>query len=189
MTSGEDDLDDSDLFRQAMLESGVRPAHRQKNKITHEQKKPLSKQTAIQSRKSNPASVAAPVRIDQTTEGPYALFVRSGVSKSTLKKLRNGLLRIEESIDLHGMRSQQATRALQIFLEESLEHGYECIEIVHGKGQRSEQAGGILKPMTIHWLKQRPEVLAFCSAIPSHGGSGATCVLLGYDFDSSNYQN
>ena len=109
------------------------------------------------------------------------LFVRAGVTKSTIRKLRSGLIRIDESIDLHGMRSVEAGRALENFLEECIEHGYLCVEIIHGKGQRSEQAGGILKPMAIHWLKQQLEVMAFCSAIPSHGGSGATCVLLKSD--------
>jgi DNA-nicking Smr family endonuclease len=178
MTSGEDDLKDGELFRQVMRESGVRPTHRKQNRISHDDnlQKPKLKKTGSGIAVQTPSARA--VLIDQTTEGPQVLFVRAGVSKPTVRKLRSGLIRIDESIDLHGMRTHEADRALQNFLEESLEHGYACIEIIHGKGQRSEQAGGILKPMTLHWLKQQPEVLAFCSAIPSHGGSGATCVLL-----------
>jgi DNA-nicking Smr family endonuclease len=178
MTNDEDELKDGDLFRQAMRESGVRPARRKQNRVSPDDNLQKSKLKKNGSRRAVRTLSARAVLIDQTTESPQVLFVRTGVSKPTIRKLRNGLIRIDESIDLHGMRTHEANRALKNFLEESLEHRYACIEIIHGKGQRSEQAGGILKPMTIHWLKQQPEVLAFSSAIPSHGGSGASCVLL-----------
>ncbi|MGB5705290.1 MAG: Smr/MutS family protein [Arenicellales bacterium] len=181
MSGGDkDDLDDSDLFRQAMEKSGVRPAKMRPDKISHSKKytdKPIVSRR--QARAIRSATIRA-VKIDQTTEGPQVLFVRAGINKATIRNLRNGSIPVEESIDLHGMRSHEATRALQSFLDESLAHDLDCIEIIHGKGQRSEQAGGVLKPMAIHWLKQQPEVLAFCSAIPSHGGSGATCALLSH---------
>ncbi|MGI9316985.1 MAG: Smr/MutS family protein [bacterium] len=178
MIGGEDNPSDAELFRRAMQESGVRATRRKQTKISAETGKPTTKPRKVQPRRALPPPASRSVLIDQTTEGPQVLFVRAGVNKPTIKKLRNGLIRIDESIDLHGMRTHEASRALQAFLEESLEHGYVCVEIIHGKGQRSEQAGGILKPMAIHWLKQQFEVLAFCSAIPSHGGSGATTVLL-----------
>jgi len=36
----------------------------------------------------------------------------------------------------------------------------------------------VLRRLTRHWLAQRPEVLAYCDATPSDGGSGAALVLL-----------
>ena len=181
MSGGDKDPSDAELFRRAMRESGVRPAHQKQNRIPIEDKKQVAQSKKTKPRKAAPSPPTRPVLIDQTTDGPQILFVRSGVTKPAIRRLRSGLTRIDESIDLHGMRSHEASRALDNFLQESLEHGYACIEIIHGKGQRSEQAGGVLKPMAIHWLKQQPEVVAFCSAIPSHGGSGATCVLLNLD--------
>ena len=186
MAGGDDNSSDAELFRRAMQESGVRPARLQQKKILPGDNRTIAEPKNIKPKKIVPALSARtasprPALIDQTTEGAQVLFVRVGVSKPTIRKLRSGLIRIDESIDLHGMRSIEASRALENFLEESIEHGYTCIEIIHGKGQRSEQAGGILKPMAIHWLKQQPEIVAFCSAIPSHGGSGATCALLDPD--------
>ena len=191
MVGGNDNSSDAELFRRAMQESGVRPARLQQQRNPPDNNKTIAKPTTVKTNKAAPTLSARtlsarttpprPVLLDQTTEGPQVLFVREGVGKPTIRKLRSGLIRIDESIDLHGMRSIEAARALENFLEESIEHGYACIEIIHGKGQRSEQAGGILKPMAIHWLKQQPEVVAFCSAIASHGGSGATCVLLDLD--------
>jgi len=49
---------------------------------------------------------------------------------------------------------------------------------VHGKGRRSRQPGPVLKGLVDHWLRQRDDVLAFCSARPADGGTGAVYVLL-----------
>ena len=50
--------------------------------------------------------------------------------------------------------------------------------IIHGKGQGSKDQQPILKQKTNQWLRQRDEVLAFCSAPRWNGGTGATYVLL-----------
>ena len=47
------------------------------------------------------------------------------------------------------------------------------VKIVHGKGSEA-----ILKTCVNGWLRQLPEVLAFCSAPPKDGGNGAVLVLL-----------
>ena len=52
------------------------------------------------------------------------------------------------------------------------------MRIVHGKGLRSRQGQPVLKVKVNHWLRQREEVLAFCSARPVDGGTGAVYVLL-----------
>ena len=49
---------------------------------------------------------------------------------------------------------------------------------MHGKGLRSGPAGPVLKNSVQHWLSQWDEVLAFVSAQPRDGGSGALYVLL-----------
>jgi len=49
---------------------------------------------------------------------------------------------------------------------------------VHGKGLRSGSAGPVLKRMTDRVLRRRDDVLAFASARPAQGGTGATVVLL-----------
>ena len=53
-----------------------------------------------------------------------------------------------------------------------------CVRIVHGKGLRSGSAGPVLKRMTDRVLRRRDDVLAFASARPAQGGTGATVVLL-----------
>ena len=182
MNNGDDDFD---LFRRTMASEGVRKAELDNNRVDAKPVKtppPNKRRHGITS--ANPApkdevvsrSVAS--LIDQTTDNANVLYCCIGVSKKRLQQLRRGDLLIEESIDLHGLKSVEASRALQVFLQEAVDFGYCCIEVIHGKGLRSEQAGGVLKPLTIHWLKQQPDVHAFCSATASQGGSGATWVLL-----------
>jgi DNA-nicking Smr family endonuclease len=52
------------------------------------------------------------------------------------------------------------------------------VRIIHGKGNGSRHRGPVLKQKINHWLRQRDEVLAFCSARPMDGGTGAIYVLL-----------
>jgi DNA-nicking Smr family endonuclease len=52
------------------------------------------------------------------------------------------------------------------------------VRIVHGKGLRSSQKGPVLKNKVAGWLQQRDEVLAYASARPADGGTGAVYVLL-----------
>lgn len=52
------------------------------------------------------------------------------------------------------------------------------MRIVHGKGNGSRHRGPVLKQKLNYWLRQRDEVLAFCSARPVDGGTGAVYVLL-----------
>jgi DNA-nicking Smr family endonuclease len=53
-----------------------------------------------------------------------------------------------------------------------------CVRIIHGKGKSSEGKLPVLKGKVNSWLRQRDEVIAFCSARPSDGGTGAVYVLL-----------
>jgi DNA-nicking Smr family endonuclease len=52
------------------------------------------------------------------------------------------------------------------------------VRIVHGKGLGSKNREPVLKGKVRVWLAQREEVLAFCQAPATQGGSGAVLVLL-----------
>jgi DNA-nicking Smr family endonuclease len=52
------------------------------------------------------------------------------------------------------------------------------VRIIHGKGHGSHQRKPVLKGKVDHWLRQRRDVLAFCSARQADGGTGAVYVLL-----------
>ncbi|MCW8919140.1 MAG: Smr/MutS family protein [Gammaproteobacteria bacterium] len=129
----------------------------------------------------------APLRDDMLSDalapaqlegGEELLFSRNGLQHSVLRKLRRGHYRIGAELDLHGLRVEEARQALSHFLHRSLEEKRQCVRIIHGKGHSSQQNLPVLKVKVNHWLRQRDEVLAFCSARPADGGTGAVYVLL-----------
>lgn len=101
-------------------------------------------------------------------------FCKPGLS-GELKKLKRGKFPIEAELDLHGMRRDEARRALLEFIKHS--RGCRTVRIVHGKGYGSN-GEPILKAKVRSWLVQIPEVLAFCETKPVDGGSGALIALL-----------
>ena len=106
------------------------------------------------------------------------MFARAGIQKKVIQELKRGDLAIESVLDLHGLRSHEATDALEEFFADAQLHRYRCVQVIHGKGNRSENRQGVLKPLTIAWLREARPVLAFASCQPRDGGSGAVYVLI-----------
>ena len=104
-------------------------------------------------------------------------FSRSGLQHKVLKKLRQGKHPIEHALDLHGLTIEQARNELLEFLGECEAAGVRHAIIVHGKGFRSKNKP-VIKPMVNRWLRVADNVLAFHTAQPNDGGSGAVYVLL-----------
>ena len=100
-----------------------------------------------------------------------------GLQHSLLQKLKQGKIKITQSLDLHGMIIDEARRAIENFIKQCIIQHHRYIMIIHGKGRSSEDMP-ILKNHLYHWLIQIPSVLAFCSAIPKDGGTGAVYVVL-----------
>jgi DNA-nicking Smr family endonuclease len=105
-------------------------------------------------------------------------YVSGRVAKNSLAKLRQGYFAPQAELDLHGLNSAAAHRELLGFLADAVRARYRCVHIVHGKGYRSQENYPILKNKINLWLRQHPDVLAFCSAPPKDGGAGAVYVLL-----------
>lgn len=110
--------------------------------------------------------------------GDEILYRRDAVADTVLRKLRRGGYAIGDELDLHGLTSAEARGAVRDFLGESARRGLSCVRIVHGKGRGSGPRGPVLKNSVNRWLRKHDAVLAFCSAVPAHGGTGAIYVLL-----------
>ena len=110
--------------------------------------------------------------------GEELYYRAEGVQQAVLRKLRRGQFRVGAALDLHGMTVVMAREALAGFLRAARRESLSCVRIVHGKGNGSRHRGPVLKQKLNHWLRQRDEVLAFCSARPVDGGTGAVYVLL-----------
>jgi DNA-nicking Smr family endonuclease len=110
--------------------------------------------------------------------GDELLFRRAGVPETVLRRLRRGQYRVEAEIDLHGMIVSEAAAHLGDFLRQARAHGLKCVRVIHGKGLRSGTRGPVLKNTVNALLRRSNPVLAFASARPPAGGTGATLVLL-----------
>ncbi len=110
--------------------------------------------------------------------GDEISFRRTGVPDTALKKLRRGHFKVDAEIDLHGLTSPQARSALREFIADEMTRGARCVRVIHGKGLRSGPRGPVLKNVVNVCLRRMDVVVAFGSAPPTDGGSGAIYVLL-----------
>lgn len=128
--------------------------------------------------KSSSIIVADTLSDHGASDQPIHEYLSNGLNRMTLRKLRHGVWPPQDSLDLHGLKSDEARRLLVEYLHHATQRGLRCISVIHGKGWRSEGREGVLKPLTRHWLTQHVQVLAFCEAPPHAGGGGAVWVLL-----------
>jgi DNA-nicking Smr family endonuclease len=115
-----------------------------------------------------------------------ALSYRSeSLPPRTLQRLRRGEIAVQDELDLHGADAREAEALLRAFLAHAREHDAVCVRIIHGKGLHgggsipfTGRDAPVLKNLVDRLLRQRADVLAFHSAPPAQGGTGAVLVLL-----------
>ena len=124
-------------------------------------------------------SVTGPIPWEESMEtGEELSFLRPGLARDVLRKLRRGNWVMQGELDLHGHIWDEARLALSGFLALALRRGARCLRIVHGKGLGSSQRVPVLKSRVHHWLRQSEAVLGFVQAGANQGGAGAVLVLL-----------
>ncbi|MFT4058881.1 MAG: Smr/MutS family protein [Legionella sp.] len=104
-------------------------------------------------------------------------YAQAGLDNQRFKELKNGQIFWEGRLDLHGLKSDKARDALCHFIKNKTEEGMRCLLIIHGKGGH-EGSPPVIKNLVNRWLPQLEEVLAYHSALPKDGGTGAVYVLL-----------
>ena len=139
---------------------------------------PVPRQTRLDQKKVMHELAVSPTEHEEMQPGDTLSYFQPGVQKQVFKKLKRGQYRIEAELDLHGMTKAQAQNELIEFIEQVRLEGLRCVRIIHGKGYGSSNKGPVIKPLVSRWLQRRAEVLAFCSARPVDGGTGAVYVLL-----------
>jgi DNA-nicking Smr family endonuclease len=105
-------------------------------------------------------------------------FLRPGLPRDILRKLRRTHWVIQDHLDLHGLTGDEAVAETAVFLADCKRRGKRCVRIVHGKGLRSQGREPVLKRRIRKLLTRRDEVLAFVEPRAIHGGGGAVVVLL-----------
>jgi DNA-nicking Smr family endonuclease len=110
--------------------------------------------------------------------GDEVAFRRPWVRGDVLRRLRRGQFAIADEIDLHGLGRHAAHEALRSFIGAAADRGDGCVRVIHGKGRGSGPGGPVLKHVVNHWLRRMDPVVAFATARPVDGGTGAVYVLV-----------
>lgn len=169
----DDKDDDAALFRRAA--GNIRRL--ESDRVTHELRRPRPVPRQRTPSDSNHDDALPDSDVTPEVAGKLE-FCRPGVQRKTMRRLRRGQIRIEDELDLHGMRVAEAASALGIFLSECSDRGLRCVRVIHGKGLGSGAGRSVLKENVSRWLELREDVVAFSSAQPADGGNGAVYVLL-----------
>lgn len=119
-----------------------------------------------------------PVDFSQVETGEEISYLRPGLQRRFLTRLRRGHWKAQDELDLHEMNVAVASQAMRDFLDHARRDGLSCVKIIHGKGLRSGPDGPQLKRLAAGLLARHSRVCAFASAPPRDGGTGAVYVLL-----------
>lgn len=170
--------DDKELFRRAMRD--VRPLKVDRAPVARPRLRARARARFARAERAAvlEESLLAPGPFIDAQPGDELLFRRAGVPERVFRELRRGQYRIEAELDLHGLNAEDATARLVQFLHQAEHNHLRCVRIIHGKGLRSGNRGPVLKTLVNTLLRRAQAVLAFSSARPAGGGTGATLVLL-----------
>lgn len=152
----------------------------QPNRVQHDKNKPSMRptQSLIDDEQVLVDMLSEPDDLTSIITGDELFFARSGLQHKVIKRLKRGELSIQAELDLHRLTKLEARQEVIAFLNYCAQNNFKQIRIVHGKGHGSVGKIPVLKTLVNHWLQQRDEVLAFCSARACDGGTGAVYVLL-----------
>ena len=163
-----------------------RDAVRDVKRLTPARRAVVEKPTAPPRARCSAADRAAVLveSLDSMTSGDWIetgdeiSFRRVGVKETVVVKLRRGEYRVDAECDLHGLNVEQCKAVLREFLAAALARNMRCLRVIHGKGLRSGPRGPVLKVAVNLVLRKTGPVVAFCTARPVDGGTGALYVLL-----------
>jgi len=169
---------DAELFRRTVGDVSVLPPS-DKARTNAPPPPPLPRQRMADEQAALAESLSDEFNVDTLLESDQELsYARTGIAPDILRKLRRGHWVIQEQLDLHGMRRDEAREALAQFLRDAVKRGVRCVGVIHGKGWGPVHKEPVLKSKVRSWLVQKEEVIAFCQARAADGGAGALVVLL-----------
>jgi DNA-nicking Smr family endonuclease len=176
LSMNEEDDTGADLFRRTI--GPMKPL--KQDKVHHD--RPAQKPVPLQQQRDD-QNILNHLLSDQylaeeVQPGDVLSYSVPGLQQKVIRKLRRGDYRRDAELDLHGLSVELARESLNQLLHEASQEGWRCIKVIHGKGLRSSNKGPVLKSRVNSWLRQCGQVLAFCSAPPSDGGTGVVYALL-----------
>ncbi len=200
--------DDMGLFREAMREVKPLPRAKQRSSKTSPPKisspkmsvpktpakavpsptaptGPVLQPVAPPTPRPRPQPVARPAAQEETPPSMPTLAPGNvgNLGRKEGREFLAGDVPVDARLDLHGMYSRDAQRAINRFLSAELKCGSLCVEIITGTGVGRED-GGVLQRGAREWLNaspHRPQILAIAFAPAGRrkgGNEGALRVML-----------
>lgn len=176
------DDDDISAFRQALRDAGVRPLRTNRadpGRRRHNDPAVAARRAAAQAAsEANATGRTSDGRVEAVRPSEHLEFALPDLPWRERSRLKRGELAWEAGLDLHGHTLEEARTELESFLRDASGAGQRCVLVVHGKAWGALSDYPVIKSHVNAWLREWPEVLAFCSATPADGGTGAVYVLL-----------
>ena len=168
-------------FSQMMQMEGVTPLKKADRADLHDHKAKKDQELLENRRK---AAVAGDE--DGLTTGPIDLlhpldpveWKSDGVQEGVYRNLRLGKYQVDARLDLIRRSIPQCKSELLSFVQECIKYDIRTVLVNHGRSKDKTAMGNRQKSYLNLWLQKLPEVMAFHSAQPQHGGLGAIYVLL-----------
>ncbi|WP_293749663.1 DNA endonuclease SmrA [uncultured Paraglaciecola sp.] len=149
------------------------PTNQQKNTLAQQLKRQAIE--ASQNLTNNYLSVE---KVEPVDPYDHISFKQDGVQQGVFKNLRLGKYKIDFVLNLQANKFEQARTMLFNHILDSHKKGDRTLLIKHGLGLHSQPFPAFLKSYVRQWLQQMPEIIAYHTAQPNHGGNSAVYVLL-----------
>ncbi len=168
-------MDDDEAFERSMEWLGVEPVGRQ----APEPARGRDVRREAEDRRLFEQAMADLNADDQGGCGAGAA-PRSPPPKPRRLKTRSKHLRVEEQLDLHGLRGDEAVRRLGHFVAQAAAARVRTVLVITGKGHRAPGGRGVLRQRVEQWIRGRGgrRVRAWSEAPARRGGRGAFVLFL-----------
>lgn len=159
----------------------VKPIEKTDTVPTCQQKNTLAQQLkrqAIEASQNLANNYLSVEKVEPVDPYDHISFKQDGVQQGVFKNLRLGKYKIDFVLNLQQNKFEQARSSLFNHIVDSHKKGDRTLLIKHGLGLRSQPFPALLKSYLNQWLQQMPEVIAYHTAQPNHGGNSAVYVML-----------
>ncbi|MFW1676860.1 DNA endonuclease SmrA [Pontibacter sp. JAM-7] len=168
-------------FSQWMQGEGVKPLQ-QRNRVDLSAQRPKRSDPNAAARRRAALAGAEGELTTSEIEWRHPLdlleWKRDGVQEGVYRNLRLGRYQVDARLELMRKTSGQALDELLSFVRECIKLDIRTVLLTHGRSQQRGDAANRTKSYLELWLPLLPDVMAFHSAQPQHGGHGALYVLL-----------
>src|SRR5258708_2735446 len=136
---------DDDEFRKTG--GGVRPLKPlRRSPPARTPARPVPVQSLRDERAALVESIEGPLTPDEALEtGEELVYLRDGLARMVLRRLRRGHWVVQAHLDLHGLNRHEAAIHVAEFLLAAAQRGQRCVRIVNGKGYGSINRAPVLK--------------------------------------------